>query len=91
MEIRLLVLGVQDEKGERAAGPFRDLVTELKKAPGQRRAEADEDDARTLLALFGSHGLSVYCSCRCWCAKPTSDIQVQLLNRGVVCVHRGRR
>ena len=54
--------GSQDEKGERAAGPFRDLVTELKKAPGLREAEADEDDARTLLVLFGSHGER----CRDW-------------------------
>ena len=44
------------EKGERAAGPVRDLVTDLKEAPGQREAEADEDDARTLFVLFGSHG-----------------------------------
>ena len=54
--------GSRDEKGERAAGTLRDLVTDLKKAPGQRGAEADEDDARTLIILFGSHGET----CRVW-------------------------
>ena len=53
--------GSQDDKLE-AAGPFRDLVTELKKAPREREAEADGDDARTLLVLFGSHGER----CRDW-------------------------
>ena len=43
--------GSQDEKGE-AGGPFRDLVTELKKAPREREAEADGDDARTLPPCF---------------------------------------
>ena len=37
-------------------------MTELKNTPRQQETEADEDDARTLLVLFGSHGER----CRDW-------------------------